>query len=451
MFTGTFLEKAAIRLGYYSDKYFMRTQEILLKDNKNDIMEYQFFPRKDCILSGMTHVFSFLYDCIGYYSDYNKAKTIFSDIMINLREINMVNYFENFLKMKNLYEELDELWIQKTEEVEVYFLPKEGFDIKDKEIILGFIGNPAYFAHLETPILGCLSQGSAVATSVNRIKKILDSDKNRKHEIFFFPARFRYHGSQCIDGTSAITGGVKSFSTDANGSLFNIEGMGTIPHLLIGSYNGNTYEAYKAFDNNIDPSVNRIVLVDWDNDCIETTLEIIYNELSDIVENKKNIYLYELSCIENYNYIISNKTKLEHFQFQCPEFYDNYIDSLIGEGKNKLYGVRFDTSGNLWDNSVNKIIGNTGVSPELVFKAREIFDSLGLKNLKIIISGGFTEERIKNFINLGVPFDDVGIGSSIVNNFNVDFTADGVMLNGKPCAKIGRKKGDWSKLTKMYW
>ena len=37
-----------------------------------------------------------------------------------------------------------------------------------------------------------------------------------------------------------------------------------------------------------------------------------------------------------------------------------------------------------------------------------------------------------------------GIGSSIVNKFTVDFTADAVTLDGKPNAKIGRGLMNWS-------
>jgi nicotinic acid phosphoribosyltransferase len=44
----------------------------------------------------------------------------------------------------------------------------------------------------------------------------------------------------------------------------------------------------------------------------------------------------------------------------------------------------------------------------------------------------------------------VGIGSSIVNKFTVDFTADAVMLDGQRNAKVGRSLLDWSKMSEVH-
>ena len=87
---------------------------------------------------------------------------------------------------------------------------------------------------------------------------------------------------------------------------------------------------------------------------------------------------------------------------------------------------------------------NYGVCTDLVFKAKEIFDEIGLHDLKIIVSGGFNIDKIKMFQKMETPVDMFGIGSSIVNQFTVDFTADAVTLDGKPNAKIGRGlKEEW--------
>jgi len=82
--------------------------------------------------------------------------------------------------------------------------------------------------------------------------------------------------------------------------------------------------------------------------------------------------------------------------------------------------------------------------------ARETFDELGLKDLKIVVSGGFDEEKLKLFNRADAPYDMVGIGSSIVNKFTVDFTADAVMLDGQRNAKVGRSLLDWSKMSEVH-
>jgi nicotinate phosphoribosyltransferase len=58
--------------------------------------------------------------------------------------------------------------------------------------------------------------------------------------------------------------------------------------------------------------------------------------------------------------------------------------------------------------------------------------------VKIVCSGGFTVDRIREFEARGVPVDSYGIGSSLLRGAN-DYTADVVMLEGRPCAKVGRE------------
>jgi nicotinate phosphoribosyltransferase len=48
-----------------------------------------------------------------------------------------------------------------------------------------------------------------------------------------------------------------------------------------------------------------------------------------------------------------------------------------------------------------------------------------------------------------VPFDAVGIGSSLFKE-KIDFTADVVMVNGKHCAKIGRRYKPNPRLKVVY-
>ena len=53
------------------------------------------------------------------------------------------------------------------------------------------------------------------------------------------------------------------------------------------------------------------------------------------------------------------------------------------------------------------------------------------------MSGGFTVDKIREFEQLAVPVDAYGVGSSLFEG-RFDFTADVVLLEGKPCAKVGR-------------
>ena len=80
----------------------------------------------------------------------------------------------------------------------------------------------------------------------------------------------------------------------------------------------------------------------------------------------------------------------------------------------------------------------TGVAAELVELTRAELDRAGFENVHIVVSGGFTAERIREFEATGVPVDSYGVGSSLIRGAN-DFTADVVMNDGRPCAKVGRE------------
>jgi nicotinate phosphoribosyltransferase len=57
--------------------------------------------------------------------------------------------------------------------------------------------------------------------------------------------------------------------------------------------------------------------------------------------------------------------------------------------------------------------------------------------VKIVASGGFTVAKIEEFERRQVPVDAYGVGSSLIRGEN-DFTADIVLADGRPVAKVGR-------------
>ncbi|SDC18095.1 nicotinate phosphoribosyltransferase [Geotoga petraea] len=413
-----------VRMGYYTDKYFTRFVEVLKKDKKDINVIYQFFPRKDSVIVGIDEALAILKYGTGYYKDEEKAENIFNQILKlekNLQDAASRMDKEDLLnvtsKKWDLRMKLNELWVDKWNDINIKAL-YDGDRANNMEPVLVIEGNPKYFGHLETLLLGVLSRATSTATST---KKVVEAANGKP--ITFFSARFDHFWVQTTDGYAALKAGAFGVSTDANADYWGIESMGTIPHALIASYDGSTADAAIAFDKHIKPEINRLVLVDWDNDVVETTFDVI-----------KNFYEY----------------------MKGEKFIEGHTDpsEIIGSGKGKIWGVRFDTSGQLRDKSVTPRDKNSlGVNPELVWKARKIFDKNGLKDLKIMVSGGFNEEKIKLFEMLDVPVDLYGVGSSLLKT-KVDFTADIVEVNNKPCAKFGREKGDYSRLTKVpkeYW
>ena len=82
-----------------------------------------------------------------------------------------------------------------------------------------------------------------------------------------------------------------------------------------------------------------------------------------------------------------------------------------------------------------------GVTPELVREVRHRLDLAGFKKVKIFTSGGFTVDRITQFIAEKAPVDGFGVGSYISGAPPIDFTADIHEVDGQPIAKRGRLPG----------
>jgi nicotinate phosphoribosyltransferase len=77
------------------------------------------------------------------------------------------------------------------------------------------------------------------------------------------------------------------------------------------------------------------------------------------------------------------------------------------------------------------------VSVELATAVREALDAHGHRHVRIVVSSGFTIERIRDFERQHAPVDAYGIGSALLRGSN-DYTADVVAVEGVACAKVGR-------------
>jgi nicotinate phosphoribosyltransferase len=68
---------------------------------------------------------------------------------------------------------------------------------------------------------------------------------------------------------------------------------------------------------------------------------------------------------------------------------------------------------------------------------RDALDQAGFAHVRIVVSGGFTADKIREFEANDVPVDAYGVGSSLIRGSN-DFTADIVVTDGRPSGKVGR-------------
>jgi nicotinate phosphoribosyltransferase len=332
-----------IRLGYYTDAYFNYTKRVLESDGVNPRVLMQVFQKKQAVLGGMDETVAILRECAGRFDK-------------------------------------DGQWCEGWSQLEVHAL-YDGDVIAPWETALTIDGDYSLFCHLETTFLGGLARRTLIATNVRHVV-----DAARGKPILYFPARHDHYRVQTGDGYAAHVAGAIGVSTDAQASWWGGRGLGTVPHGLIAAFGGDTVAAATAFARSVDEDVNIVVLVDFDNDCVATSVAVA---------------------------------------------------AALGP---RLWGVRLDTSDTLVDRSLWPQMGTfdpRGVNPQLVRNVRSALDAAGHQRVRIVASGGFTAEKIDAFERASVPVDSYGVGSALIRGQN-DFTADVVCVNGERCSKLGR-------------
>jgi nicotinate phosphoribosyltransferase len=275
----------------------------------------------------------------------------------------------------------DRRWVNTFKELEVCAL-YEGDEIAPWETVMTIEGDYSQFAHLETVYLGCLARRTLIMRNVHEVVEAANGKP-----ILYFPARHDHWLVQTGDGWAAHVAGAIGVSTDAQASWWGGRGVGTVPHGLIAAYGGDTALAARKFADRFAHEMNVTVLVDFVNHSLNTALEA--------------------------------------------------ADALGGD----LWGVRLDTSDRIADFALQERYGDealTGVNPELVQIVRDGLDAHGRTDVRIVVSGGFNADRIRAFESEGVPVDAYGVGSSLIRGSN-DFTADVVMVDGRPGGKVGRE------------
>lgn len=311
--------------------------------------------------------------------------------------------------------------------------------------VLRIRGRYRDFAILETPILGILTRASRVATNV--YQTLIAA---RGKPVLFFPARFDLHEVQAADGY-AYNIAVQRYnmdyastlgpfvSTDAQGDWWGGSGGGTVAHAAIACFLGDTAEAMLAFARIMPPNVPRIALVDFNNDCVQDSLQV------------------------------------------CQAMFQKYMEAFESGNEEeaaryRLFGVRLDTSSSVRDVSVEPLGDpelDLGVNPRLVFNVRKALDTDWerwpipeawkpkareyCRSVKIVVSGGFNPQKIRRFEQLGVPVDIYAVGSWLFNNNGdtvTDYTADVVRIkvHGRwvDMAKVGRRACENPDLERVW-
>jgi nicotinate phosphoribosyltransferase len=428
------LDIERMRQGWYSDKYFVhiaQTLQVLADNNyhfagRSPILDklgidpatismgdievvMQFFTRRKprALIAGVDKALAMLRYCTGTMTDAGKFAETWSHLRVEAVQDGAMVYYNG--------------------------------DPRKVQPVLRVKGRYRDFALLETPILGALARASRTATNVYNTLEAA-----RGKPVLFFPARFDAHELQAADGY-AYDIGVRRFnqdyeqqvgsfvSTDAQGDWWGGLGGGTVAHAAIACFLGDTVEAMLAFAAVRPADHPRVALVDFNNDSVQTSLAVL------------------------------------KAMFDCYlAFWESGQE--VEAQKYNLFGVRLDTSSSMRDVSVppigDKRLDN-GVNPRLCWTVRQAIDSAWenwdltparqeraaeyCRAVRLVVSGGFSPQKITWFEELGVPVDIYGVGSSLMSNddalgTNTDFTADVVKVkindDWLDLAKAGRHATD---------
>lgn len=419
------IDKERIRKGWYTDAYFLNQIRILQQlaeegyrfsgrsdledvdcsdvDTGNIEVEMQIFTRRSpgSLIVGTDEALSILESCTGYFDKDGKWVDTYDHLEVWAVE--------------------DGVWV-----------PYEG-DPSFVKPVMKIRGRYREIGHLETVILGVLSEPTRIATNVLNVLEACNGK-----DVLFFPARYVHYKMQAIGGY-AFSLGVQAYnyrhgrkeskifvSTDAQGEFWGGRGGGTISHAAICCFLGDTVETMLQFARVLPRSYSRIALVDFHNDVVGETKAVLKAMFDKYLEYKKQ----------------GNEEEAEKY---------------------RLLAVRPDTGGNMRDKSISPLGAkelDLGVNPRMVWKLREALDTSYLtwdlpaedleearkycQGVKITVTGGFDVNKIKLFESLKVPVDIYGVGSSLLTNCtkcgtNNDFTADIVRV------KVG---GDWHPMAK---
>ena len=376
-----------LRAGYRAAVYFDRSRRILAAEGDDTKVTMQVFQRDDAMVAcGIDEALAVLALGAGSFLDPDAADRAFAaylaarDAARRARTLGGEGWVAGVRAQVEAEAAFERHWRRADPDELAVSALRDGDRIDAWEPVIELTGPYRLVAHLESVYLGVLARRTLVASNVRRVV-----DAAGGKPVLFFADRFDHWATQGGDGYAAFVGGAQGVATDAQAAWWGERGLGTIPHALIATFGGDTVAAVGAFARQF-PGVPLIALVDFHNDSVATAL----------------------ACAR-----------------------------AFGE---RLWGVRLDTSGTMVDRSLWSEMGDfppTGVNRRLVEKVRQALDGEGFDHVRVIVSGGFNADRIAAFEATGVPVDSYAVGSSLLKG-SADFTADVVLREGRPCAKVGR-------------
>ena len=215
----TFNFPTALKDGFYSANYFLKSNKIVKTHEPNHIVTMQFFQRRE------------------------KAMLCGIDESIALLHTFAIH----------------------PEELEIYAL-NDGDIIKANEPVLKITGKYENFGFLESVIDGILARRTSVATNVMEVVEVAKGTP-----VFSMADRQDDYLTQVGDGYATYVAGITRVSTDAQGLWWGGKGMGTMPHALIQICGGDIVKAATLYHETF-PNEKVTALIDYNNNVVHDSV-----------------------------------------------------------------------------------------------------------------------------------------------------------------------------------
>lgn len=367
-----FLSKIKRYIVNNTDRYFSTTKQVVV-NNGNKTVVYAFFLRADSLYAPLF------------------AKNFLNKVFSNHRKK---------IQLHELYKEGDFIKSNRP----IWFIEGSFKDLCELEtLLLQKIGIPfvaAYKAYLVATMLksaSFISMGARHYPS-SEVANMVDYGISVGNKV----AKKEY------------AKGFIGSSTNEGSKFFGIkEGLGTMPHALIG-YAGSTLEAAKMYHKAF-PKKQLTVLVDFFGKEISDSIEVC-NHFTNLAS--KGIIGIRLDT-HGGRYLEGLNEK------KSWQIINKYVSTNVIK--------QFNTE------ETNCLIGK-GVSVAAIFAVKEALKEAGYPLVRIIVSSGFNLAKCSVLAKVNAPVDIIGTGSILTEDVSSTFaTADVISYNGSLLVKSGRE------------
>lgn len=278
--------------------------------------------------------------------------------------------------------------------VKVEALP-EGGAYHPKQIVMTLEGRFIELVALETEYLGMLSLSSAAGTMAEMVETAGD--------VLVIDMAARHFPPELIPriAVAAAVGGARGTSTRAGHAevhaRFGIGGdrirvgqgephdfklYGTIPHALNAVFDGSSIESAAAY-HEICPEVPLTVLTDFEGRERDIVAEAVERFGIDL-------YAVRLDTPGNRVHQGGHEKPDRALEMRILSAVSDRDEAMVALGRHGF---------------------GPGVTIEAAYAIRDLLDRLGARSTKVIVSSGFTLQKVRDFITCKAPIDGIGTGS----------------------------------------